>query len=124
LLKIAKCPLISDDCSECNITARQYGEVVLPDASIRAESWFFSRDAVTVQGGYGVVFALPVQILTEDWRESGYNNWQDPGIGTRFVKTVTSLLTLPSVLAADYFFIDLMNSPAVIIGILLSLKSA
>ncbi len=31
--------------------------------SIRAASRFFSQKAVTVQGGYGVVFAIRVQIL-------------------------------------------------------------
>ena len=29
----------------------------------RAESWFFSREVVTVQGGYGALFAVMVQIL-------------------------------------------------------------
>jgi hypothetical protein len=29
----------------------------------RAESWFFSREAVTVQGGYGALFAVMIQIL-------------------------------------------------------------
>jgi hypothetical protein len=40
--------------------------------SIRAGSWYFSQKAVTVQGGYGVVFAVRVQIL---WsiRVSRYN---------------------------------------------------
>jgi hypothetical protein len=31
--------------------------------SIRAESWYFSQKAVTVQGGYGAVFAVQVQFL-------------------------------------------------------------
>jgi len=31
--------------------------------SIRAGSWYFSQKAVTVQGGYGVVFAVRVQVL-------------------------------------------------------------
>jgi hypothetical protein len=31
--------------------------------SIRAWSLYFSREAVTVQGGYGVLFAVMVQIL-------------------------------------------------------------
>jgi hypothetical protein len=31
--------------------------------SIRAESWYFSHKAVTVQGGYGALFAVMVQIL-------------------------------------------------------------
>jgi hypothetical protein len=31
--------------------------------SIRAESWYFSRETVTVQGGYGALFAVRVQIL-------------------------------------------------------------
>jgi len=29
----------------------------------RAESWYFSRETVTVQGGYGALFAVRVQIL-------------------------------------------------------------
>ena len=29
----------------------------------RAESWCFSHKAVTVQGGYGALFAVQVQIL-------------------------------------------------------------
>jgi hypothetical protein len=29
--------------------------------SIRAESWYFSQKAVTVQGGYGALFAVRVQ---------------------------------------------------------------
>jgi len=31
--------------------------------SIRAGSWYFSQKAVTVQGGYGALFAVMVQIL-------------------------------------------------------------
>ena len=31
--------------------------------SIRAGSWYFSQKAVTVQGGYGAVFAIQVQVL-------------------------------------------------------------
>jgi len=31
--------------------------------SIRAESWYFSHKAVTVQGGYGALFAVMVQVL-------------------------------------------------------------
>ena len=34
----------------------------------RAESWFFSREIVTVQGGYGVLFAVMVQILLSTTR--------------------------------------------------------
>jgi len=29
----------------------------------RAESWYFSRETVTVQGGYGALFAVQVQVL-------------------------------------------------------------
>jgi hypothetical protein len=29
----------------------------------RFESWYFSQKAVTVQGGYGALFAVMVQIL-------------------------------------------------------------
>jgi len=48
------------------LTARQYGEVVLPDASTGQGPGTPLRrghKAVTVQGGYGVVFAVRVQIL-------------------------------------------------------------
>jgi len=31
--------------------------------SIRSRSWYFSHKAVTVQGGYGAVFAVRVQVL-------------------------------------------------------------
>ncbi len=31
--------------------------------SIRAESWYFGQKVVTVQGGYGALFAVRVQIL-------------------------------------------------------------
>jgi len=31
--------------------------------SIRAGSWYFSQKTVTVQGGYGALFAVMVQIL-------------------------------------------------------------
>jgi len=31
--------------------------------SIRAGSWYFSQKTVTVQGGYGALFAIKVQIL-------------------------------------------------------------
>jgi hypothetical protein len=29
----------------------------------RAESWYFSRETIPVQGGYGALFAVRVQIL-------------------------------------------------------------
>jgi len=48
------------------ITARQYGEVVLPDASTGQGTGTPStrgQKAVTVQGGYGALFAVQVQIL-------------------------------------------------------------
>jgi len=31
--------------------------------SIRADSWYFSQKSVTVQGGYGALFAVMIQIL-------------------------------------------------------------
>jgi len=34
----------------------------------RAESWYFSQKAVTVQGGYGVVFANPSTSFIEAGR--------------------------------------------------------
>jgi len=45
------------------VTARQYGEVVLPDAASGHLSRYFSQKTVTVQGGYGALFAVMVQIL-------------------------------------------------------------
>jgi len=47
------------------LTARQYGEVVLPDV-IPADhlSWFFSRGFLSAgKGGYGALFAVMIQIL-------------------------------------------------------------
>jgi hypothetical protein len=48
------------------LTARQYGEVVLPDAST-GQSPGTPRQRgqkfVTVQGGYGALFAVQIQIL-------------------------------------------------------------
>jgi len=51
------------------LTARQYGEVVLPDASTGQGPGTprqRGHETVTVQGGYGVVFAVMVQILLRD----------------------------------------------------------
>ena len=48
------------------LTARQYGEVVLPDTSTGQGPGTprqRGHKAVTVQGGYGVVFAVRVQTL-------------------------------------------------------------
>ena len=48
------------------ITARQYGEVVLPDAAsgqVPGTPRERGQKAVTVQGGYGALFAVRVQIL-------------------------------------------------------------
>ena len=46
-----------------NLTARQYGEVVLPDAASGRRIVPVGQKAVTVQGGYGALFAVRVQIL-------------------------------------------------------------
>jgi len=48
------------------ITARQYGEVVLPDAASDHDPdtrQLAGQKAVTVQGGYGALFAVRVQVL-------------------------------------------------------------
>jgi len=48
------------------ITARQYGEVVLPDAASGQNPGTprqRGQKAVTVQGGYGALFAVQVQNL-------------------------------------------------------------
>jgi len=52
--------------SNLSLTARQYGEVVLPDASTGQDTGTPStrgHKAVTVQGGYGALFAVMVQFL-------------------------------------------------------------
>ena len=49
-----------------SLTARQYGEVVLPDAESGQGPGTprqRGQKAVTVQGGYGVLFAVMVQVL-------------------------------------------------------------
>ena len=49
-----------------SLTARQYGEVVLPDAASGqgpGTRQLAGHKAVTVQGGYGALFAVMVQIL-------------------------------------------------------------
>ena len=54
--------------TELTITARQYGEVVLPDAaSGNCPGTPRQRGYVTVpvQGGYGTVFAIMVQCFSE-----------------------------------------------------------
>ena len=45
------------------LTARRYNLVGVTRRKHRVESWYFSRETVTVQGGYGVVFAIQVQIF-------------------------------------------------------------
>jgi len=57
------CDSIVQDASELHITARQYGEVVLPDAASGRKIVPVGQKAVTVQGGYGAIFAVMVQIL-------------------------------------------------------------
>ena len=47
-----------------------------------AGSWYFSRKAVTVQGGYGVVFAVMVQILLRAGA-IGVQVWSEPRIYPR-----------------------------------------
>lgn len=39
--------------------------------SIRAESWYFSREVVTVQGGYGACFCRHGTNIIEFWRGRG-----------------------------------------------------
>jgi hypothetical protein len=39
--------------------------------SIRAESWYFSREAVTVQGGYGACFCRHSTNYIACWRDRG-----------------------------------------------------
>ena len=45
------------------LTARRYNLVGVTRRSIQAESRYFSHIVVPVQGGYGVVFAVRVQVL-------------------------------------------------------------
>ena len=60
------CDSIVQDASELHITARQYGEDVLPDAASGQGPGTprqRGHKAVPVQGGYGALFAVIVQIL-------------------------------------------------------------
>jgi len=47
----------------CTLTARQYGEVVLPDAATGQSIVPLGPGIVPVQGGYGALFAIMLQIL-------------------------------------------------------------
>jgi len=51
------------DVNTLHITARRYNLVGVTRRKQRAESSYFSQKTVTVQGGYGVVFAIRVQVL-------------------------------------------------------------
>jgi hypothetical protein len=94
--------------------------------SIRAGSWYFSHEAVTVQGGYGALFAVRVQVLLVIrvslykydrsrefipgnkfggglWRGRGISHYKFVlGAGAK-AKSVTNNLPILSVLAADLF---------------------
>jgi len=50
-------------CLELLVTARRYNLVGVSRRKHRVESWYFSQKTVTVQGGYGALFAVRVQIL-------------------------------------------------------------
>ena len=54
--------------SAWQLTARWYVLVSVTRRQHRAESWYFSQKAVTVQGGFGAVFGIQVQILIEAGR--------------------------------------------------------
>ena len=58
----------------CKLTARQYGEVVLPDASTGQSPGTprqRSQKTVTVQGGYGMCFCSPGTKLAEHYECRG-----------------------------------------------------
>jgi len=83
-----KCQSSSQVLNTLHITARQYGEVVLPDAAsgncpgtpsrLRREG----HKAVTVQGGYGALFAVRVQSFVSITRVA-VQAWSEPGIYPR-----------------------------------------
>ena len=54
-----------------NLTARQYGEVVLPDAASGRKIVTVGQETVTVQGGYGALFAVQVQNFVEHYECRG-----------------------------------------------------
>ena len=49
------------------LTARRYNYVSVTRRSIRAGSWYFSREVVTVQGGYGTCFCNPGTYFIEHY---------------------------------------------------------
>ncbi len=57
----------------------------------RAESWYFSHEAVTVQGGYGALFAVMVQILPKHYACRGTSL-----IGAANLSPVTKLVAATS----------------------------
>jgi len=54
--------------SHLRLTARRYNLVGVTRRQHRHKSVTVGQKTVTVQGGYGVVFAIRVQILIEDTR--------------------------------------------------------
>ena len=54
---------MSDQYEECKLTARQYGEVVLPDDSTGQSPGTLARKLSRCKEGMARVFAVMVQIL-------------------------------------------------------------
>jgi hypothetical protein len=51
-----------------SLTARRYVLVSVTRGHHRVESWYFSHKTVTVQGGFGAVFGIQVQIFVRTTR--------------------------------------------------------
>jgi hypothetical protein len=61
-IKIAS--ILSRKCLEMNANGPAIWGGCVTRRSIRAGSWYFSQKAVTVRGGYGTCFCLPIAIGT------------------------------------------------------------
>ena len=110
------------------ITARRYNLVGVTRRQHRYKSVPVGHKAVTVQGGYGVVFAVRVQVLrvirvsrynvdreqvtsqgtqklySGQWRGRGINYYKSVKEAGVKAKTMTSPLIIPSVLGFRAYF--------------------
>ena len=62
---------VSESQSRWHITARRYVLVGVTRRQHRAESWYFSHEAVTVQGGFGACFCRHGTNFIGFWRGRG-----------------------------------------------------
>jgi hypothetical protein len=66
-INLCYCFLLADEINRDTCQLAPNGSAIWGDCVTRrkhrVESWYFSRETVTVQGGYGALFAVQVQNL-------------------------------------------------------------